>query len=96
MKVPKRSQSQKILQVINVTGIVKVLKQEEDYPFTETYWTETVDISARTEDGRKMFEFFHILTVPEGELGVFERLRRQARKSLMSELEESSRGLLQN
>ncbi len=86
--VPKRSQSQKILPAI-VRSVVKVSAQVENDPLRETYWTETVDISAHSEEGKKLFQSFHIVAVPEGQFERFARLRKQMRESLMSQFEES-------
>ena len=94
--VSKRSLNQKILSVIEVRGIVKVSKQVEDDPLRETYLTETVDISAQARDGRKLFQSFHVIAVPEDQFEVFERLQRQMRTSLLSELEGSFQGPSEN
>jgi hypothetical protein len=79
-----------------VRGIVKVSKLVENGPVREEYWTETVDISAHTEDGRRLFQSFYVIAVPERQLEGFERLRKQMRESLVSHFEESIRGLRRN
>ena len=82
----RRCQDQNNVPPIEVTGIVKVSRAEEkDAPRGQTYWTETVDVSAQTEDGVKLFESFHVLAVPEGQFETFENMRRQVRESLASE-----------
>ena len=86
--IPKRSQSQRILPAI-VRGVVKVSAQVENDPLRETYWTETADISAHSEEGKKLFHSFHMVAVPEGQFERFVRLRKQVRESLMSQFEES-------
>ena len=86
--IPKRSQSQKIPPAI-MRGVVKVSAQVENDPLRETYWTETADISAHSEEGKKLFHSFHMVAVPEGQFERFVRLRKQVRESLMSQFEES-------
>ena len=49
-----------------VRGVVKVSVQVENDPFRERYWIETVDISAHREDGKRLFQSFHMVAVPEG------------------------------
>jgi len=77
----------KISPGIEVRGIVKVSKLVENEPFKETYWTESVEISVDTVDGRRLFQSFHVMAVPEGRFVEFERLRKAMRESWMSELE---------
>jgi hypothetical protein len=84
---PRRFDSHRIPTGIQVKGVVKVSKLAENGAFRETYWTETIEISVNTVDGRRLFESFHIMAVPEGRFEEFERLRKQMRESLMSELE---------
>ena len=72
-----------------VRGVVKVSVQVENDPFRERYWIETVDISAHREDGKRLFQSFHMVAVPEGQFERFVRLRKQVRESLMSQFEES-------
>jgi hypothetical protein len=72
---------------IQVRGVAKVSKLVENDPFRETYWTETVEISVNAVNGRNLFQSFHIVAVPEGQLEEFKRLRKQMRESWMSELE---------
>lgn len=93
--VSKRSPDQKTSPGMQVNAIVKLAKREESGRFREAYWTETVNISARSDDGRKLFQSFHIIAVPEGKSEDFKRLRKQMRESLLSEFqriyEESGR-----
>jgi hypothetical protein len=91
-----RRSPKKVLRTIEVRGIVKVSKGNESDPFTERYWTETLDVSAKSKDGKQLFNAFHIIAVPEGQLESFERLRRQMRESLVSELQESIQRLQWN
>jgi len=81
------------MRAIEIRGIVKVSKLEENDSFREKYWTETIDISAQNEDGRKFFQSFHMIAVPEGQSEDFKRLRKQMRESLVSEFGESMRSL---
>ena len=86
-------QDQKNAPPIEVTGIVKVSRAEEKDLPRQTYWTETVDVSAQTRDGAKLFESFHVLAVPEGQFETFENMRRQVRESLASEFVKAFRRL---
>jgi hypothetical protein len=70
-----------------VRGVVKVSKLVENERFRETYWTESVEMSVDTVDGRRLFQSFHVMAVPEGRFAEFERLRKAMRESWMSELE---------
>jgi hypothetical protein len=94
--VSKRPQSQKILRGLEARGIVKVSKLVENGPVRQEYWTETVDISVHGEDGRRLFQSFYIIAVPEGQMEGFERLRKQMRKSLVSCFEECVHSLRRN
>jgi hypothetical protein len=85
--VSRRFYGYKIPPGIQVRGVVKVSKLSENVPFKQTYWTETVEISVNTVDGRRLLESFHIMAVPQGRVGDFKRLRKQMRESWMSELE---------
>lgn len=81
----RRCQDQKNFPPVQVTGIVKVSRQEEKDLSRQMYWTEIVDVSAQTKDGAKLFESFHVMTVPEGQFEKFETMRKQVRESLASE-----------
>lgn len=84
--VSKRSHDGKASLPIEVTCIVKVARSAVKDRSGESYWTEILNISAHSGNGAKVFEAFHILAVPESQFDVFEKLRRQLRGSLMSEL----------
>jgi hypothetical protein len=83
----RRFDSHKIPPGIQVRGVVKVSKLVENDSSTETYWTETVEISVNAADGRNLFQSFHIMAVPEGRFVEFRRIRKRLRESWMSELE---------
>jgi hypothetical protein len=72
---------------MQVRGVVKVSKLVENDPFRETYWIESAEISVDTVDDGRLFQSFHVMAVPEGWFGEFERLRKKMRESWMSELE---------
>jgi hypothetical protein len=59
-----------------VRGVVKVSKLVENEPFRETYWTEAVEMTVNTADGKKLFQSFHVVAVPEGGFEEFQRLRK--------------------
>jgi hypothetical protein len=94
--VSRRFYGHKILPGIEVRGVVKVSKIVENDPFRETYWTESVEIFVDTVDGRRLFQSFHVMAVPEGRFEVLERLRKQMTGSLLSELKESISGFHEN
>jgi hypothetical protein len=78
-----------------ITGIVKLSKIEENDPLRETYWTETFDMSAHNAEGKKLFESFHVLAIPEDRWETFQKMRKQVRQSLVSDLEEIVQDLRQ-
>jgi hypothetical protein len=88
-----RRSPKKVLPTVEVRGIVKVSKSNESDPFTERYWTETLDISAKSNDGKQLFEAFHIIAVPEGQVESFDRLRKRMKELLVLEFEESMQEL---
>jgi hypothetical protein len=71
---------------VEMTVVVRVLKQMEDETTNDTYTTATVDITVLTKAGRKVFEAFHMLSVPDKGFESYVALRRQFRQSLISEL----------
>ena len=71
---------------ITLSGIVKVSRQREDGPLNEIYLTATVDLFARTEEGRKIFESFHMIAVPSGGFETYLALRRRIKESVRSQL----------
>jgi hypothetical protein len=85
--ISRRFYGHKIPLGLQVRGVVKVSKLDENDPYHETYWTEEVEISVNASNGRNLLQSFYILAVPEGRFEEFKRLRRQMRKSWMSEFE---------
>jgi hypothetical protein len=75
--------------LIKVKGVVKMSRVHEYGLYDETYWTETVDMSAKGPDGKNLFRSFHVLAVPEGELEGLQRARKRFRESLIARLEEA-------
>jgi hypothetical protein len=61
-------------------------KDDDDAAVSKTYFTGTVDLLALTTEGRKIFESFHIITVPDGQFDSYVALRRQLRQSLRADL----------
>ena len=92
-KASSKSWSQNSPAKVRLTGVVGLSRAHPGDPFSETYWTEKFEVSAYGKDGRRLFEAFHILAVPESQLTDFERLRSQARRSFLSGFKESIQSL---
>ncbi len=72
-------------------AVVRVLKREEGEIIKNTYTTAAVDITAWTKTGQKIFESFHMISVPDKRFYSYLALRMQIGQLLRSDL----RGLVQ-
>ncbi len=71
---------------VEVTVVVKVLKQERGEVIKHTYTTAAVDITVRMKTGWKIFEAFGVISLPEKQFDNYSELRKRLSRSLRSEV----------
>lgn len=93
MSDPKRWGTQEKPSPIEMTYMVRVTSDEDKEASIASHLTAKIDLFARTKEGLKIFESFHIITVPTGEFSGQVVLRKQLRESLKIDLERLVRSL---
>ena len=73
---------------IRINAFLQVSRPTIEQSTQQTYRTASLDVFAYREGGREIFEYFHLLTVPDHPSQEFIDLQRQLNESLIADLRE--------